>query len=345
MSMSKGSIRERKRSKVLLIVEGKDEKEEFFKYIRDAFPTINIKDEDIWVYHTNIHSLYSKLMKYDDEIFSDIDVDLPFILSMDTEKEKQYKINYKDIYLIFDYDIQDNKFDYNHILKMQKLFNDSTDNGKLYINYPMLESYFHFKTSSDEEYMDLIVSNPKTVYSKNYKYQVSQYSEIHKYFNLKPKLKDYLVKTNVKMNEDFDEIIDSVLECTEEKELNKTLEELKIEEYCGELIAKNIKGYIKNKILKDSIHIESNISYFKLLNILFQKICLYNIKKAYKIQFDLETENMKEGYSKLNLIEILNKQNEVSNQEENSFLWVLNTSLFLISDYNSDLINWEIESK
>ena len=41
---------------------------------------------------------------------------------------------------------------------MQKYFYDSTDVGKLYINYPMVESYQHFEGWPDERFSETKVA-------------------------------------------------------------------------------------------------------------------------------------------------------------------------------------------
>jgi hypothetical protein len=41
---------------------------------------------------------------------------------------------------------------------MLKTFNDSADEGKLYINYPMMESYRHLRSLDDEEFKDRCVA-------------------------------------------------------------------------------------------------------------------------------------------------------------------------------------------
>ena len=41
---------------------------------------------------------------------------------------------------------------------MLNYFNKSTNNGKLYINYPMVESFKHLKSIPDRDYIDRIVS-------------------------------------------------------------------------------------------------------------------------------------------------------------------------------------------
>ena len=59
-----------------------------------------------------------------------------------------------DIFLVFDYERQDSRFDAERLESMCKFFDDSVENGQLYINYPMVESYRHLnkKTLPDDDY-------------------------------------------------------------------------------------------------------------------------------------------------------------------------------------------------
>ena len=129
----------RHRSRILLIVEGKTEKETLFRQLLYCFPEISVREEDILVYHTNIYSLYEQIHnEYDDDWEA---VDLPFLLSRSSGQDRLWARDFTDIYLIFDYERQDPCFSEQKIQKMQNHFLDSTGNGKLYINYPMVESY------------------------------------------------------------------------------------------------------------------------------------------------------------------------------------------------------------
>ncbi len=68
---------------------------------------------------------------------------------------------FAEIYLFFDYDLQ-HKFlsleEINSRLKdMLELFDDETSNGKLYINYPMIESIRYTKELPDRNYYQYTV--------------------------------------------------------------------------------------------------------------------------------------------------------------------------------------------
>ncbi len=87
------------------------------------------------------------------------DIDLPFVISKKKNYDSiQYKNDFTNIILIFDYEHHDPKFDEEKILKMQRYFTESTDVGKLYINYPMIESYRHLMQIPDDKYEDRKIS-------------------------------------------------------------------------------------------------------------------------------------------------------------------------------------------
>lgn len=132
--------------KTLVITEGYAERVPLLKDLCALFPELNIDyNADTIVYETNIYILYDLLAEeYDLNI--DTDIDLPFVLSNANHlkqklSKKLYKEYFTDIILCFDYEIQDPKFDPEKLMKLQELFNDSTDNGKLYLNYPMHEFF------------------------------------------------------------------------------------------------------------------------------------------------------------------------------------------------------------
>ncbi len=55
--------------------------------------------------------------------------------------------------LIFDYEPQTPEFSVENLSIMMNYFSESTDKGKLYINYPSVESFKHFKFILDKEYL------------------------------------------------------------------------------------------------------------------------------------------------------------------------------------------------
>lgn len=244
-------------SNILLIVEGKRREVDLFKRILVCFPEIQLNTENIIVYNTNIWSLNNSLINNfgDDWYLEEIDF-LGYIKSLNPNLERK-KIT--DIFLVFDYERQDPNFNNDVIEYMLRFFNNSTDNGQLYINYPMVEAYKHLK---------------------------------------KP-LPDY----------DF---------------LNRKC-------FCNDL--KKYKEIVGNEsCFSDLRKIERND---------FCEFVIHNLCKASYIvtgSSELSEKEARTNWSKLNMFEILEKQNINSTDNENGFVYILCTCLFFIPNYNSNLI-------
>lgn len=85
-----------------------------------------------------------------------------------------------DLLLIFDLDPQDPQFSSDKILEMMNFFVESSDMGKLYLNYPMVESFYHMKDIPDREYATYIATIDELI-AKTYKQQVNQENRNHDY--------------------------------------------------------------------------------------------------------------------------------------------------------------------
>lgn len=59
--------------------------------------------------------------------------------------------------MIFDFDPQDNRFSAKALQQMMNYFNDSTSRGRLYINYPMVESCIHIPSFENADYLSSCV--------------------------------------------------------------------------------------------------------------------------------------------------------------------------------------------
>lgn len=133
--------------KILFVVEGAVAEEKFLHQFENYIPLgIN---EDIITYKTNIYQLYNRL-------FSDGEAaDLRRVLvSRETDPTKKALLNqsFAEIYLVFDYDLHDTQYTDSKIRKLMAYFDNSTENGLLLLNYPMLESYRHLRCIPDSEY-------------------------------------------------------------------------------------------------------------------------------------------------------------------------------------------------
>lgn len=143
-----------KKQKILLIVEGSKQEVRLFKHL---FKEYNLAlNYEIFPYRTNIYELYERMFKGNEDSLDTLDL-IQILKSKDPDN-MLLNDNFSDIILVFDYDPQDGGFSSEKIELMLNYFNESTDNGKLYINYPMVESFKHFISFPDETYKDRTVS-------------------------------------------------------------------------------------------------------------------------------------------------------------------------------------------
>ncbi len=141
---------------ILFVFEGERREPDIFAAMKNLFFD-SIKDVIVCSYGCNIHSLYNELCDLGDG--GDI-VDL--LKAKDHQLDDKRSSDFAEIYLFFDYDIHDMKKDVqtlnNHIREMIEMFDDETNNGKLYINYPMVESLRYTKKLPDGNFYKYVVS-------------------------------------------------------------------------------------------------------------------------------------------------------------------------------------------
>ena len=116
------------------------------------FKIYGIDDQRVIIpYNTNIYVLYNTMFNNADPAEFDI---LGHLKEHETDPLKKTLFNdrYSDILLIFDFDPQDSQFSAEKILEMSEYFVESTDMGKLYLNYPMVEAFYHMKSIPDKDY-------------------------------------------------------------------------------------------------------------------------------------------------------------------------------------------------
>lgn len=337
--MNNYAVQTRRRSRSLLIVEGKHEKNELFWLIFKCFPELNIDIDDVWIYGTNIYKLYEDIVKQygNDWAKDEMDVDLPFVISKKEHPETVYYRNdFTNIILVFDYERHDPAFSEEKISEMQHRFEDSTDMGKLYLNYPMIESYLHLKSIPDEQYINRKIPVSLQPGDK-YKGMVKSESVIEKVVDLPHRINDLLAGERYRVSnaDKRNECCNAILKLSK-NELEKELEEI-LQVVGDQKKEKTLKYQLKDWILKIGYTYE-NMTYWEYMRKIFQEIACHNICKAARIQNEDEN-NLKKQLERLDLSEILNVQNEAGRNVEKGFIWVLSTCVLLIPDYNFELIN------
>lgn len=163
---------------ILFVFEGKRREPDIFKTLEYLFfpkgQTI------VCSFGNNIYELYRQLQalggggdivsilreKYENS------PDSPF--SPDTKSS-----DFSEIFLFFDYDFQNRNLTMGQmnrqISEMLELFNDETDYGQLYINYPMIEAIRYTKELPDSHFSDYCVSRTDC-HDKGFKDMAQQFS-------------------------------------------------------------------------------------------------------------------------------------------------------------------------
>lgn len=140
-----------KNKNVLFIVEGKNDEPRFVEQmLKKCFPSVSY---NVYSYEANLHMLAARLEKdYDDFENDELDI-LLFLKSYDRENADIFDRKYTDIFMIFDFEPQHPDCHFGTIRKMIQYFGQSEDHGKLFINYPMMQSYRHLKSLPDKEFL------------------------------------------------------------------------------------------------------------------------------------------------------------------------------------------------
>ncbi|MEK4444324.1 hypothetical protein [Niallia sp. FSL K6-0077] len=148
------------KSKVLLLVEGEKVEKDLFRHFYNLYGINNI---EIVAYKTHIYAFYNRLKKDYADMEGNIDfefIDLPLFLNdylnLD-EKDLLNETDFRDIILVFDFDPHDSQFDRQKLEILLENFSDSTGRGKLFLNYPMIESFKDINSLEDEHFKNSTV--------------------------------------------------------------------------------------------------------------------------------------------------------------------------------------------
>ncbi len=167
---------------ILFIFEGKDDRTYFESIKRLFFPK---KSETfVCTYNSNIYSLYTKLKNHDAlhgmlEV-NTVSVFKEILLEKGDETLKDIREDeVSEIYLFFDYDFQEKtktlEENNSRLSELLEYFTEETGKGKLYINYPMVESLRYTKELPDNDYWQYTVTRKKCQ-EETFKHQVHEFS-------------------------------------------------------------------------------------------------------------------------------------------------------------------------
>ena len=332
----------RKRSQNLLIVEGHHEKNKLFWLIFKCFPEININMDEIWIYGTNIYQLYNDIVKEYDEEWAEenVDIDLPFVITKKQYPNKlRYKEDFTNIVLVFDYERHDTNFSEEKILEMQRCFVDAADMGKLYINYPMIESYRHLCQLPDGNFAERKITVSLQP-GKEYKALVEQETILGSKLDFPHRIDDLLEKHfGVSNVEKRKKCCNEILEISSVNSIENVIDNA-LQGVVAERILSTAKYQLVDWVTKQE-YIHMDLTYWQYIRSVLKHVIYHNVSKANRIQYEqyqIPKNKYREYFERLDLTEILRVQNLASSDNITGFIWVLNTCIFFIAEYNFRLV-------
>lgn len=188
---------------ILCVVEGEKTELQILESLKKILHEIITDNFKIISYETNIYQLYAELVEDEDNL------DLIGILK---EKDSNgFLSNIKrsdisDVFLFFDHDGHDSKASDEVIYKMLEKFSNETENGKLYISYPMVEALKHLKNSNwDFQYNERVIEKKNFSNYKDIVASETCYQDITSYNFLiwQHIVKQNITKANFLVNKDI----------------------------------------------------------------------------------------------------------------------------------------------
>lgn len=152
-------------SKILLIVEGEKEELRILGSQSHGLLSLIGADYEIVSFASSIYELYDA---YKNGEYDDLVAYLRLEKGLKIDPNVLSKSAFSAIYLIFDFDPHYHKYSDDKIRDLLTIFNDETQMGKVYINYPMVEAYYHLLKLPDDDYNERIISLDNFS-GKNYK--------------------------------------------------------------------------------------------------------------------------------------------------------------------------------
>lgn len=167
-----------KQSKILVLVEGEKRDVNLMTHLFGIYGITG--KHEIVPYRTTIYELYNSMFVGKNPADFDILLHLKARES-DSVRKLIFDERYVEILLIFDLDPHDDRYSDKAIREMMDYFTESTDMGKLYINYPMVEAFYHMCSIPDNNYNTYIVPMSELHPKNFYKQRVNVENRNHDY--------------------------------------------------------------------------------------------------------------------------------------------------------------------
>lgn len=166
---------------ILFVFEGKEREPQLYRALEKLFFP---KETDAIVcsFGNNIYELYKHIIQLGDG------ADIVSVLREQLKGQKHNPLRnittssaFAEIYLFFDYDLHHHlplEEINSRLREMLVMFNDETTNGKLYINYPMIESIRYTKELPDADYYLYTIPKCQCGYFKRIAHDFSAYGSL-----------------------------------------------------------------------------------------------------------------------------------------------------------------------
>ena len=202
----------------------------------------------------------------------------------------------------------------------------------------MIESYQHLTSIPYDAFAERTIPVSLQPGSK-YKELVGEESAIERIIAFPHKIDDLMNEhfgiTNMQIRQKCCEMI---LELSDTDSVDENLQNI-LENAITDDRQKTLKYQLKDWINKVG-YVNCKQTYWQYVRTLIVEIIFHNICKANRIQnslYGIEDDEYKACFESLDLGEILNEQNACSRTDA-GFIWVLNTSVFVVADYNFALV-------
>lgn len=132
---------------------------------------------------------------------------------------------------------------------------------------------------------------------------------------------------------------DKILEISSVNSMETVIDHA-LQEVVSEHILPTAKYQLVDWVTKQE-YIHTNLTYWKYIRDVLKQVIFHNISKANKIQYgqyQIPENKYKEYFERLDLTEILKVQNLASKDSVTGYIWVLNTCIYFIAEYNFRLV-------
>jgi hypothetical protein len=140
-------------------------------------------------------------------------------------------------------------------------------------------------------------------------------------------------------NNERRECIEDILDLKSQATLKEDIEGI-IEGKVSERTIKTAKYFLQDKVLQIG-YTQAESTYYEFMKKELCKIICMSIRKANMVQgadYELQTEQLKEIFTDLDYLKIVDEQCNCSSDAQQGFIWVLNTSVFFVPDYSFDFV-------